>query len=121
MIPIRKKSILIILAICIVFVGGYLVIGFYQEKKLVNHAQKEAESFLYRNYDNIDEIAVNKENYEFDPMGGLSIGGHVNGKPELYFNIMFDTSNNQVGKVTSVVKPKEFPPNKEECQNKFCK
>ena len=120
MILISKNPILIILAICIILIGGYFLIGFYQEKKLVNHAQKEAESFLYRNYGDINEVTVNKENYEFDPMGGLSIGGHVNGKPELYFNIMFDTPNNQVDKVTSVVKPKEFPPNKEECKNKYC-
>ena len=115
----KKKLIYILIGIFIIL-GGYIMVGEFQKKQLVKEAQEKSESFLYRNYEDIDEVTVNKENYEFDPMGGLSIGGHVNGKPELYFNIMFDTFNNQVGKVTSVLKPKEFPANKEECKNKFC-
>lgn len=115
-----KKKLIYILIGLLIILGGYIMVGEFQKKQLVKEAQEKAEKFLYRNYDNINEVAVNKENYQFDPMGGLSIGGHVNGEPELYFNIMFNTSDNQVGRVTDIVKPKEFPPNKEECKNKFC-
>lgn len=54
-------------------------------------------------------------------MGALMVGGHINGNDKLFFNINFNISKNQVGKVTSiVVNPKEFPSEKEECKDNFC-
>lgn len=122
MIPIRKKSILIILAICTIFIAGYLTIDSYQEKKLVKKAQTEAEIFIEKNFEDINEVAINKDRYNFYPkaLGGLSITGYVNGDKNLFFNVSFATKDNKIGKVTSVVKPKEFPAIKEECAKTFC-
>ena len=122
MIPISKKSILIILSICIVFIGGYLAEDFYQEKKLVKKAQNVAELFIKRNFEDINEVAINKDRYNFYPkdFGGVSITGYVNGDKDLYFNVNFATNDDQIGRVTSVIKPKEFPAFKEECSNNFC-
>ena len=116
MIPISKKTFLIILAIFTFFIAGYLAIGPYQENKLVKEAQEKAESFIYRNYEGITEVKIIKENFQFDPMGGLSVGGYVNGDNELYFNLLYNTTSNGIGNVTSVVKPQNFPPRKRRVQ-----
>ena len=116
-----KKKLSYILIGIVIIIGGYLLVSEYQKKQIVKEAQKKVEIFfLYRNYEDISEVAVNKENYQFSPLGGLSIGGHVNGKKELFFNIMFDASDGQVGKVMSVFSPKDFPTEKEECKDNFC-
>ena len=122
MIKIRKKSISIVLVIFIIFIVGYLTIDSYQEKKLVKKAQTEAEIFIEKNFEDINEVAINKDRYNFYPkaLGGLSITGYVNGDKNLFFNVSFATNENRIGTVTSVVKPKEFPALKEECANNFC-
>ena len=110
------------MAICIILIGGYLAVDSYKEKKLVEKAQTEAELFIKRNFEDINEVSINKDRYNFYPkdLGGLSITGYVNGDKDLYFNVNFATKDNKIGKVTSVVKPKEFPAIKEECAKKFC-
>lgn len=110
------------MAICIIFIGGYLAVDSYQEKKLVKKAQTVAELFIKRNFEDISEVAINRDRYKFYPkdLGGLSITGFVNGNKDLYFNVNFATKDNKIGKVTSVVKPKEFPVIKEECAKTFC-
>jgi hypothetical protein len=51
--------------------------------------------------------------------GGLSVGGHVNGNNKLYFTLLYNTSSNGIENVTSVVKPPNFPPKKEQCKDNF--
>ena len=86
----------------------------------MKEAQEKAEYFIYRNYEGITEVKINKENFEFDPMGELSVGGYVNGDNKLYFTLLYITTSNGIGNVTSVVSPKNFPPEKEACKDDFC-
>lgn len=115
-----KKILIYILIVIFILTGGYLLMSKYQKDKLVTEAQGKAESFIYQNYEGITEVKINKENYQFDPMGGLSVGGHVNGDTELYFTLLYNTSSEGIEKVTSVVNPKNFPSEKEECKDNFC-
>lgn len=115
-----KKILFYFLAALVVIIGVYLLLGEYQERKLVKEAQEKAESFIYQNYEGVTEVKVNKDNYQFDPMGGLSVGGHVNGDTELYFTLLYNTSSEGIEKVTSVVSPENFPSEKEECKVNFC-
>jgi hypothetical protein len=64
----RKTSFYILIAI-VVTISGYFAMNKYQENKLVKEAQEKAESFIYRNYEGITEVIINKENYQFDPKG----------------------------------------------------
>ena len=61
-------------------------------------------------------MTVYEDGYKFYPaaLGGLSITGYVNGNKDLFFNINFSTSDNQIGRVTSIVNADEFPPEKDE-------
>ena len=118
-IQIRKKSVFIILIVCII-IGGYFALGEYKKSRLVKEAQRKTETFLHDNYDDIYEVQVNNDNTYFDPLGGLSIGGYVNDNNDLYFNIRFTITNEKVGNVTSVFTPPNFPPGKEECIDNFC-
>src|SRR5699024_8763952 len=98
-----KKKLLIILSIIVLIIGGYFVMNEYKKKRLVNEAQEKAEEYLKENYDDIESVQVTPDNYHFDPMGGLSVGGHINNNDELYFNITFPIEKNEVGKVESIV------------------
>ena len=117
--PILLNSIIIAI---VVIIGGYFALNKYQENKLVKEAQKEAKLFVIRNYEDIQEVTINKENYKFYPaaLGGLSITGYVNGDKKLFFSVDFETGNNQIGEVTSFLNPKDFPPEKEACKDDFC-
>lgn len=115
----KKKPSVFFIGI-IIIIGGYFLMNEYQKMQLVKEAQQKTETFIHRNYEDIDEVYINKKNYKFDPMSGLSIGGHINGDKSLFFNIMFNTQNNKVGDVTSVFSSKDFPPEKEECKDNFC-
>ena len=117
----KKKIIYIIISILIIL-GGFWLMNEIQENKLVVEAQKEAELFVKRNYQDINKVAINKDNYMFYPsdLGGVSITGYVNGDKNLFFSVDFETTNNQIGKVTSVFKSNDFLPLKEECKDDFC-
>src|SRR5699024_10435704 len=105
----KKKPSDFIIGIIIIIVG-YFIMNEYKKMQLVKEAQQKTETFIHRKYEDIDEVYINKKNYKFDPMSGLSIGGHINGDKSLFFNIMFNTQNNKVGDVTSVFSSKDFPP-----------
>ena len=64
----------------------------YQENKLVEEAQKQAELFVKNNYEDVDEVTIKKDNYKFYPadLGGLSIIGYVNGDKSLFFSVDFE-------------------------------
>ena len=109
-----KKKLLIILSIIVLIIGGYFVMNEYKKKRLVNEAQEKAEVYLIENYENVEDVHIDKKYYNFDPMDGLSVGGHVNNKNHLTFNISFFIDNNEVGDVISIVEAPDFPPDKDE-------
>ena len=53
-------------------------------------------------------------------LGGLSVTGYVNRDKSLFFSVDFETTNNKIGKVTSVYKSNDFLPLKDECKENFC-
>lgn len=110
----RRTSLYTLIAI-LVIIGGYFALEKYLENKLVKEAQREAEVFLLQNFDDIEKVTVYEDGYKFYPagLGGLSISGYVNGNKELFFNINFSISDYQLGRVTSIVNPDEFPSEKE--------
>ena len=113
-----KKKLLIIFSIIVLIIAGYFVINEYKKKRLVNEAQEKADGYLIENYKNIEEVHIDEDYYFFDPMGGLSVGGHVNNKDHLTFNITFLLENNEVGEVESIVKAPDFPDRKNEDEKK---
>jgi hypothetical protein len=117
-----KKKLIYIIIVLIIIVGGFWLMNKYQENKLVIEAQKEAELFVKRNYESINKVTINKDNYMFYPsdLGGVSITGYVNGDKNLFFSVDFETTNNEIGNVTSVFKSKDFLPLKGECKENFC-
>src|SRR5699024_9075295 len=96
----KKKPSVFFIGI-IIIIGGYFLMNEYQKMQLVKEAQQKTETFIHRNYEDIDEVYINKDK-------------------SLFFNIMFNTQNNKVGDVTSVFSSKDFPPEKEECKDNFC-
>lgn len=115
-----KKKLFLILIICTVIIGGYFLMDQYKEKQLIKEAQNKAVEFVYQNYEAVDKVQINEENYHFDPVGGLSIGGNINDDENLYFHIIFNVEDGKIGKVSSVVEAPEFPKEKEECQEDYC-
>src|SRR5699024_2994380 len=103
-----RKKLLIILSIIIIFIGGYFVLYEFNNKQLVNEEQEKAEEDMMENYEGLKSVQVTPDNYHFDPMGGLSVGGHINNNDELYFNITFPIEKNEVGKVESIVESHDF-------------
>lgn len=48
-----RRTSLYIFIVIVVIVGGYFALDKYQENKLVKEAQKEAELFVKRNFEDI--------------------------------------------------------------------
>lgn len=117
-----NKTLIYILIVLVVIIGVFLSVGKYRKTELVKEAQTKAELFVKKNYEDIDAVTINKDNYKFYPadLGGLSITGYVNGNKKLFFSVDFDTLDNRVGKVTSVFRSKDFPSKKEECKDSYC-
>src|SRR5699024_5548834 len=109
-----KKKLLIIFSIIVLFIVGYFVLNEFKKKRLVDGAQEKAEVYLIKNYENVEDVHIDKEYHNFDPMGCFSVGGHVNNKDHLTFNISFFIDNNEVGEVISIVEAPDFPPEKDE-------
>src|SRR5699024_6131732 len=108
-----KKKLLIVLSFIVLIIGGYFLLNEFKKKQIVDEAQGKAEEYLKENYDDIESVQVTPDNYHFDPMGGLSVGGHINNNDELYFNITFPIEKNEVGKVESIVESHDFPDRKD--------
>src|SRR5699024_4155386 len=109
-----KKKLLIIFSIIFLYIVGYFILNEYKKKQLVNEAQEKAEEYVIENYEDIESVQITPDNYHFDPMGGLSVGGQENNKDHLTFNISFFIDNNEVGEVISIVEAPDFPPDKDE-------
>lgn len=104
-----KKNLLIILIVIVLFVVGYFGMKEYKEKQLVNEAQDKAEEYLMENYEDVESVQIDPDNYHFDPMGGLSVGGYINNENHLTFYITFLIQDNKVGELRTVTKPSDFP------------
>lgn len=70
-----KKKMLIILSIIVLFIGGYFVLNEFKKKQLVNEAQKKAEEYVMKNFEDVESVQINTDNYHFKPMGTLGVGG----------------------------------------------
>ena len=109
-----KKKLLIILSITVLVIGGYFVLDEFKKKNLVNETQGKAEKYVIENYEDVESVQIDTNNYHFDPMGGLSVGGHINNNDRLTFYITFLIDGNEVGKLRTIVEGPDFPPEKEE-------
>src|SRR5699024_5888870 len=108
-----KKKLLIILSIIVLIIGGYFVLNELKKKHLVNEAQEKEEKYVIENYDAIDTVHFYSENYHYDPMVGLSVGSYINNDEKMYYHALFTVHNNEVQKVTSLVKAHDFPDRKD--------
>src|SRR5699024_6616952 len=107
------KKLLIILSIIFLLIGGYFELNELKKKHSVNEAQEKAEKYVMENYEEVDTVHIDSENYHFDAMGGHSVGGNINNDEKMYFNTLFTVNNNEVQKVTSLVKAHDFPDRKD--------
>lgn len=109
-----KKKLLIILSIIFLVIGASFVLNEYKKKRLINEAQGTAEKYVIENYEKIESVQIDTNNYHIDPMGGLSVGGHINNNDCLTFYITFLIDGNEVGELRTIVEGPDFPPEKEE-------
>src|SRR5699024_881181 len=108
-----KRKLLFILSIIVLFIGGYLLLNEFKKKHLVNEAQEKAEEYVMENYEDVESVQIDPDNYHFDPMGGLSVGGYINNNDHLTFYITFLIDDNEVGEQRTITKPTDFPDGKE--------
>src|SRR5699024_9018964 len=104
-----KKKLLIILSIIVLIIGGYFVLNELKKKHLVNEAQEKAEKYVMENYEDVESVQIDTDNYNFDSMVGLSVGGYINNNDHLTFYITFLIDGNEVGELRTVTKPSDFP------------
>src|SRR5699024_8628540 len=109
-----KKKLLIIFSIIVLFIVGYFVLNEFKKKRLVDGAQEKAEVYLIENYENVEDVHIDKEYHNFDTMGGFSVGGHVDNKDHLTFHRSFVIDNNEVGALMSIIEAPDFTPEKDE-------
>jgi len=108
-----KKKLLIIFLIIIIIIGGYFVLNEFKKKHLVNEAQEKAEKYVIENYEDVENVQVSNDNYNFKPTGTLGIGGRINNNDELYFYVTFLIENNEVGELRTIVEAHDFPDRKD--------
>ena len=98
----------------VILAGGYVAVNAYQKDKMLKEAEKKAEVYIKKNYDQIDKVSFNEDYHEFYPedLSGLSISGYANGKKGLFFSIDINTEDDQVGSVKSFFHAGDFPPEK---------
>lgn len=87
---------------------------------MFKQTEEKAEEFINKNDEDINNVTFNKAFENIDPLGGISVVGFVNNDNKLTFNIKFRIVDEKVEQVTSIVKPKNFLDEKEECEDKFC-
>ena len=49
-----KRRFLIIIAVILVFIGGYFVLNEFKKNHLVNEAQEKAEKYVMENYEDVE-------------------------------------------------------------------
>lgn len=84
------------------------------DKKTIEKAKEKVESYIRNNYENIETIEFNNDDY-VSGMGVLMIRGTVN--EEAGFSAKIDPETFQVG---SIGLKTGFPNMKEECKGEIC-
>ncbi|MCO4851257.1 DUF1433 domain-containing protein [Bacillus vallismortis] len=117
-----KKAIIILTTLALItLVGLYMKeqrhkkIEAQEAKKeeLYTLAKKRMTDFIKTNYKDIEQIDYTND-YEVNPMGGISINGYLNGNKDKKIWGIYDKANDEVGvfKVNATRKP--------ECEDKLC-
>src|SRR5699024_3080456 len=109
-----KRKLLIILSIIVLLMVGYFLLIEFKKKQLVNEAQKKEEEYVIEKFEDVEKIQITTDNYHFDPMGGLSVGGRINEEDKLYFYATFLIEKNKVGELRTIVKAHDFPDRQDE-------
>lgn len=107
-----KKIIISIISILTITVGVLWVKEKNEEKQKIEIAQTEVESYIRKNYKNIESIAF--IDYRFNPMNGVFVDGYLNNNKEKEFSVTYNFSTHSI--TSSVVDAEE----KEECLDKVC-
>lgn len=84
------------------------------DKETIEKAKKKVESYIRNNYQDIETVEFNDDDYS-SPMGGLMIRGTVNGKAG--FSADIDPKSFRVG---SLGLKDGFPEVKPECAEEIC-
>ncbi len=110
------KKYLIILALVIIAVGGFIVKNNVQHNEEIEEfktAKIHMEKFLKANYEGIDSVQF-EDRYETDPMGGVQVFGYYNQDKTNKFDGIYDPTNNKImsHSVDAVMK--------KECRDKDC-
>src|SRR5699024_12514421 len=92
--PNMKKKILFIFSMIILFISGYFLVDEYNKRQLVQDAQEKAEEFILQNYEGIETVEINPDNYHYDSMESLSIGCKLNNNDDLYLHVISIVSDN---------------------------
>jgi len=118
---IKERTVLLLLIpISIIFTFSILLAGCSMNKqqhyddKTIQIAKEKVESYIRNNYENIDTIEFDNDDYS-SPMGGMMIDGTVNGKAG--FSADIDPKSFRIG---SMGLKKGFPERKEECKKETC-
>src|SRR5690625_3131225 len=109
-----KKKLFIIFLIIVLFIGGYFALNEFNKKRLVDEAREKAEEYVIENFEDVESVQITTDNYHFDPMGGLSVGGRINEEDKLYFYATFLIEKNKVGELRTIVKAHDFPDRQDE-------
>lgn len=84
------------------------------DDETIEKAKKSVESYLRNNYQDIETVEFDDDDYS-SPMGGMMIDGTVNGKAGFSADI-----DEQTLRVGSMGLKKGFPGRKEKCKKKTC-
>ncbi|MCY7919956.1 DUF1433 domain-containing protein [Bacillus vallismortis] len=118
-----KKYIIILITLVIITLGGIFMKEQHdkkieaqetqQKEELYSLAKKRMNDFIETNYKDIQSIEYTND-YEINPMGGISINGYLNGNKDKKIWGIYDKANDEVGvfKVNATRKP--------ECEDKVC-
>ncbi|MBW3701749.1 hypothetical protein C2U27_15870 [Bacillus aerophilus] len=117
-----KKYIIILMTLVIISLGGIFMKEQHDKKTAAQEAKKEElyslakkrmTDFIKTNYNDIKRIDFTND-YEVNPMGGISINGYLNGNKDKKIWGIYDKANDEVG--SFIVDAKEKP----ECEDKVC-
>src|SRR5699024_12354294 len=107
------KKLLLMFAVIVLFIVGYVILNEYKEKRVVSEAQEKAEEDVMENYEDVESVQITPDNYRITPMGTIGVGGHINNEDHLTFYITFLIDGNEVGEQRTITKPSDFPDEKE--------
>ncbi|NTU28519.1 DUF1433 domain-containing protein [Bacillus tequilensis] len=117
-----KKAIIILTILALITLSGLFMKEQHDRKIEVQEAKKEElyslakkrmNDFIETNYKDIQSIQYTND-YEINPMGGISINGYLNENKDKKIWGIYDKANDEVGvfKVDATRKP--------ECEDKLC-